>query len=89
MAGAYETCNHVIACLYKIEFANAMGYCAPSCTEQACVWNQGTKREVAPKRITDLIVRKKMASSENKNVTPREEGRMSCLKSFDPRIQFP
>ena len=36
MAGAYETCKHVIACYYKIDDANTKGFCNPSCTEQAC-----------------------------------------------------
>ena len=33
MAGAYESCNHVIATLYKLEFANNKGWISPACTE--------------------------------------------------------
>ena len=33
---AYKTCNHVIACLYKVDFANTKGFCNPSCAEQVC-----------------------------------------------------
>ena len=45
MAGAYETCNHVITCLYKVDYANTKGLCNPSCTEQACAWNQRVQRK--------------------------------------------
>ena len=46
MTGAYETCNHVIACCYKFDYANRKGFCNASCTEQAYAWNKGTKKEV-------------------------------------------
>ena len=49
MAGGYEICNHVIACLYKVDSANTKGFCNPSCTEQAYTWNQSTKKYVALK----------------------------------------
>ena len=89
MAGAYETCNHVIACLYKVDYANTKGFCNPSCTEQVCGWNQGTEKEVVPKRIADLLVRKRLASSENKKVKkiPRKEARMKERSAFSPRIE--
>ena len=29
MAGAYETCSHAIAGLYKIDYANTKGFCNP------------------------------------------------------------
>ena len=51
MNGAYETCNHVIPCLYKFDYENTKGFCNPSCTEEASALNQGTKKEVVTKRI--------------------------------------
>ena len=36
MAGSFETCNHVIATLYKIEYAHRKGLCNLACTETAC-----------------------------------------------------
>ena len=90
MNGAYETCNHVIACLYKFDYENTKGFCNPSCTEEVSAWNQGTKKEVVPKRIwAELLVGKILAYSENKNVykIPREEARMKDLSAFNPRIQ--
>ena len=64
----HETCNHIIACFYKIDYGNMKGFCNPSCTEQACALNQCTKTEIVPKRMVDLFVRKTLAFSENKNV---------------------
>ena len=65
------------------------GFCNPSCTEQVCALNQGTKKDVSSKIIADLFVTKRLASSENKNVDkiPREEVRMKELSAFDPRIE--
>ena len=50
---------------------------------------QRTKKEVIPTQMTDLFVRKRLASSENKNVDkiPREEVRMKDLSTFDLRIE--
>ena len=36
MAGAYETCSHVIDCLYKFNYTNTKELCSAACTEQAC-----------------------------------------------------
>ena len=36
MAGAYETCNRVIDCLYKFNYTNTKELCSAACTEQAC-----------------------------------------------------
>ena len=60
--------HDAIACI-KVDYTNVItGFCNPSCIDQACAWNQGTKKVVAPKRIADLFVRKRLASSEDKNV---------------------
>ncbi|CAC5387151.1 unnamed protein product [Mytilus coruscus] len=48
IAGLAQTCNHVIAVLYKIEFATNMGYNDPSCTSVPCGWNTSTKKNVQP-----------------------------------------
>ena len=69
MAGAYEACNHIIATLYKIEYANNKGWCSPACTETACQWNQSTKKDIEPKRIKNLIVRKKLRTDEDEQET--------------------
>ena len=64
MAGVYEACNHVDATLYKIEYANNKGWCSPSCTETACQWNQSTKKDIEPKRITESFVRKSLRTKQ-------------------------
>ena len=45
-----ECCNHVIAVLYKLEYANSKGLIDPSCTSVA--------KEVEPRRIEDLLIEK-------------------------------
>ena len=62
MAGARQCCNHVIACLYKMEYESTPGYIDPSCTSTVCAWNEDTKKEVEPKRISDIVVRKRVRS---------------------------
>ena len=88
MAGANECCNHVIAVLYKIQYANAKGFISPACTEKACQWNKSSKKEIEPQRIRDIIVRKKTASKEGNVEGSREELRMKALNEFDPRREF-
>eukprot|EP00795_Rhopilema_esculentum_P009831 gene9831-18406_t len=62
MAGASRCCNHVIAALYKVEYANMNEFLSPSCTSMPCAWNQATKTTIEPKRISEIIVRKKLPS---------------------------
>ena len=40
MAGCSASCNHVIATLYKIEYANRQGWVDPTCTSIHCLWNK-------------------------------------------------
>ena len=81
--GDYETC-YVIACLYKVDYTNKKDLSNPSCSEQACAWNQGTKKEVVTKRIADLLVRKRLAYSEHKNIDkiPCKKAKMKNLHAF-------
>ena len=86
MAGAFEVCNHVIATLYKMEYANNKGWCNPTCTEQACVWNKSSRKDINPCLITDLDVRKRIANNVTDN-NEKENTRMKALQEFDPRIE--
>ena len=52
-------CNHVIPSLYEKEYTNTHGYTDPSCTSSACALNKSTKKEMEPKRISDMVVRKR------------------------------
>ena len=88
MARANECCNHVIAVLYKIQYANTKGFISTACTEKACQWNKSSKKGIEPQRIRDIIVRKKTASKEGNVEGSREELRMKALNEFDPRREF-
>ena len=81
-----KTCNHVVACLQKIEYGHSHGFCKLACAEIACQWNQGTCKEVEPRQITDLVVHKKFRCSSLDNDGIQEDTRMKNLNKFDPRI---
>ena len=38
--------NHVVALLYKLEFAGENGFIDPSCTERACSWNNSINKDI-------------------------------------------
>ena len=44
MAGASRCCNHAIAVLYKVEYANAYNFYSPACTPIPCGWNKSMKK---------------------------------------------
>ena len=87
MAGAYEACNHIIATLYKIEYANSKGWCSSACTEVACRWNRSTGKEIEPTRIMDIFVRKRLSSDGDKLGNDHKWKRMENLQKFDPRVE--
>ena len=98
MAGASEGCNHAIAALYKVEYANNKGLTLLTCTEKACQWNS-TRKEIEPRRVCDIFARKKLASNQSESKTAeqnqsaqsdtsREEFQIKALNSFDPRKDF-
>ena len=88
MAGAYNAWNHVLATLFKTEYANDEGWCSQSCTKNACQWNQSTKNDIEPKRITGLFVRKSLRmKQEDTCETSRGETRTKHLLEFHLRIE--
>ena len=84
MAGASGCYNHIIATLYKVEYANSQGFCSPACTSIPCGWNKSTKTIIEPKKIGDIVVRTKLRSKQATS-SNREEVRMAELNKFDPR----
>ena len=56
-AGLRKCCNHAIAALYKVEFANIKGFNDPACTEKFCAWNNNMKKDVQPKKIKEMVIR--------------------------------
>ena len=87
MTGPSRCCNHIIATLYKVEYANSNNFCSPSCTSMPCGWNQSTKNVTEPK-ISEIVVRKKLRAKLGENSKTEinwEENRMIELIKFDPR----
>ena len=82
-AGYGQTCNHIIAVLYKVEHAIASDYHKPACTEISSKWNDQTQKQVMPKKIKDMDIRKDSRLKES-SAEEREAKRKSKLH-FDPR----
>ena len=80
-AGFGECCNHVVAILYKVEYANTKGYIDPACTDLACSWNKTTDRGVKPLKIKDAVIQKHDVWKSDK----RHVLQSSFKKIFDPR----
>ena len=71
-----------------MDYSHAEGWCNLVCTETACQWKKGTRKEVEPKHITDVFVRKKLGSKQTGiNDENQEETRMKNLNAFDRRIE--
>ena len=88
MAGSSHCCNHIIATLYKLEYATLHNLRDPACTSVACSWNASTRKDVCAKRITDINIRKKSRSGAKDKKTEdenREQIRMRELQQYDPR----
>ena len=82
-AGTAEVCNHVIALLYKVNFAYKKTYTSPACTSVPQGWNRGTKKDVQPSQIKNLVFRKDKKTHED---SAKDQGASLKLKNqFDPR----
>ena len=81
IAGTAQCCNHIIALLYKVEYATLMGYNDPSCTSMACAWNQGSQKPITPRKVCDMDLWQdsRIAKEMNRSLNPEEK------KGFDPR----
>ena len=80
VAAASRCFNHVVAVLYK--------YCSPACTAVPSGWNKSTKTVIKPKRIRDVVIRKRLCSLMGKMPDDSEsiENKRSVeLNNFDPR----
>ncbi len=82
-AGTAEACNHVIALLYKVNYAFNKDFISPACTSIPQGWNKGTKREVTPTQLRNLTFRKDKKTRKASNRDPTLEQTMQ--KEFDPR----
>lgn len=82
-AGFSKSCNHVIAVLYKLNFASEKGFNKPSCTEISCKFNDRSKYEVEPKKVKDLPIAKHDILNREPKYQIMNEGKAN----FDPRIR--
>ena len=55
-AGFSNCCNHVIAALYKVQFAVDRGYTDPSCTEVPCAFNDKSTYKLKPMKLKDMEI---------------------------------
>ncbi|GFR82132.1 YqaJ viral recombinase domain [Elysia marginata] len=85
-AGMCHTCNHVIAVLYKVEYAIRNNLHSKSCTETSCQWNKGTRKEVKPKKIQDMDLRSDKAARKSLSAEARQDNKNLKL-AYDPRRQ--
>ena len=63
-AGTAEVCNHVIALIYKVNFTYKKVYISPARTSVPQGWNIGTKKDVQPDQIKNLVIRKDKKTQE-------------------------
>ena len=80
-AGLSHCCNHVIAVLYKIEYAVSQGLTNPTCTGVKCRFNDRSKRVIKGCRVNDVVLEKHIVSKKLK-----KQSICSKMKTaFDPR----
>ena len=89
MASTNQSCNHVIAVIYKIDYALQKDLLNPSCTSTSCSWNKSAKRDIEPKKIKDTVIRKKIRLRSNIEEldTYKEKGRSEELQNFNQVLQ--
>ena len=58
IGGTGEVCNHVIAILYKVNYAYHKNFISLACTSIPQGWNRGTRREVTPSQLQNLTFRR-------------------------------
>lgn len=83
IAGTGEVCNHVIALLYKVNYAFKKQYISPACTSVPQGWNQGTRKEVTPSKLENLTFRKDKKTKKDSGRNPSLD--QTLRKEFDPR----
>ena len=77
-AGNSQTCNHVIAACYKIEYAITNHMNKPACTSEACEWNKSGRKGIKPSKVKDMDLR---GSTGNQGSRESAQAR----RAFEPR----
>ena len=83
VAGSSLCCNHIIALMYKLNYAYKKDFVNPLFTSLPEGWNKGTRKEVTPKRISELFIRNDSCEkAEQRNRTPINS---KAKQNFEPR----
>lgn len=86
IAGFAQTCNHVVAAMYKVEYATTMGYTDPACTSIPCSWNKSTRKNVQPSRIADMNIRQDSRLKKSYTlIQSASKINSESKRQFDPR----
>ncbi|KAK3104382.1 hypothetical protein FSP39_000663 [Pinctada imbricata] len=67
-AGYGQTCNHVAGLLFRVEYANKMGY--TSCTSSKCEWVVPKERSLEPAMIKDMTFERSQHGKAGKTRPP-------------------
>lgn len=91
-AGYGQTCNHVAGLLFRVEYANKMGY--TSCTSNKCEWVVPKERPLEPAMLQDMAFKRSKHGKTGKtrtlngnqkktfNVLPEDNGDENFLVTF-------
>lgn len=85
MAGQAKVCSHVGALLWKVEYAVSRGLTGATCTDEAAVWNRGTKRNVVAAGLDDITFGKN--DKEAKSQGPAEVLEFSSHEDYVRHLQ--
>ena len=80
-AGLSNCCNHLIAVLYKVEYANTHGLTNPACTDTPCSWNNKSNVDIEAKRVKDIYIE----SHNRSKLKPHFSIDSKEKQTFDPR----
>ena len=69
--------------MYKVNFAYKKAYISPTCTSVPQGWNKGTKKDVDPDQIKNLVFRKDKKTQEERTRDQRDN--LNLKNQFDPR----
>ena len=80
-AGYSQTCNHVIAVAYKVEYAVSKQYNTPASTSLACTWNASVRKNIEPCKVKNMDLR----GASNHGKDGDFSGLQGARLAFEPR----
>ena len=82
MAGLFQTCNNVTACLFRVEAAIRAVLTNPSCTSKSNEWRPN-RTKVQPMKLKDVNFER---SEFGKRVRKKQAPVCSPIKKYDPLV---